>query len=548
MSAINITRTHHDGFNPAIIKFSSVKKYLLVPIEEEAPEAQFYVISNNHRYIFNIRLAVKNVQYYVPVELDGPETYLEIYRAPKEDAIGWSKLELSDTYDDSDHEYYRPVYHFAPKYGWMNDPNGLFYLDGTYHLFYQYNPFASTWGNMSWGHATTKDFVHFDHHPVALLPDELGAIFSGSIVVDKENTAGFGKNAVIAFYTNANREDFTEQQNSMAVSTDGGFTFKKYEHNPVVTFDCPDFRDPTLIRYKNQWNLFIATKQWIRIYSSQNLKEWKFESEFGHGIGNHEGVWECPTVFECDGKWVMLLNINPGGIFGGSATQYFIGDFDGHEFKCEFPPRVVKWMDYGKDAYATVAFFQPPVVTAIAWMSNWEYGKVVPSKQFRSAFSIPRTFKLVECPKTHQHTLYSLPLPSFEANFKNKADKITEACLVELDLTGVTAKSVNIVLKNEHEQVEMQLNRHNERFYFTRGCTCGIHEFGDTFCCTCWAPYHNKDDYKIKFFIDKHSVEVFDGEGEFSMTQTVFPRHPFNQIVVDPVDGEAKYTVTIKTL
>lgn len=543
MSAINIMRTHHDGFNLVVVKFSEPKKYVLIPIEEAGPESQFYVIDNNHRWIFNIRLAINKVEYYVPLELQEKDTYLEIYRAPKENAIGWSKLQLSDTFDDSDHEYYRPLYHFSPKYGWMNDPNGLFYLDGVYHLFYQYNPFASTWG-----HATTKDFIHFDHHPVALLPDELGAIFSGSIVVDKENTAGFGKNAVIAFYTNANKEDFTEQSNSIAISTDGGYTFKKYEHNPVVTFDCPDFRDPTLIRYKDQWNLFIATKQWIRIYSSKNLKEWKFESEFGHGFGNHDGVWECPTVFEVDGRWVMLLNINPGGIFGGSATQYFIGDFDGHEFKCEFQPRVVKWMDFGKDTYATVAFHNSPQLTAIAWMSNWEYGKQVPSEQFRSAFSIPRTFKIVENQLNNQRDLYSIPLPSFELKFNTKVDKITPACLVEIELTGVTAKLVNIILKNDHEHVDMEINRsHEGRFYFTRGCHSGIHDFGDTFCCTTYAPYLNKDHYLIKIFIDKYSLEVFDGEGEFSMTQTVFPRHPYNDVIVDPVNGEAKHAITIKT-
>ncbi|OHT06557.1 fructofuranosidase [Tritrichomonas foetus] len=550
MSGIQITRTHNDGFNPVVLKFDVAKKYLLIPIEEEAPERPFTVINSKYRRTFLIRLAVKKVEYNVPLELEEAGTVVEIYKAPAETAIGWSKLELADSYDTTNTDYYRPNYHFTPPFGWMNDPNGLFYLDGVYHLYYQHNPFASTWGNMSWGHATTKDFVHYEHHPIVLFPDELGHIFSGSIVIDKDNTAGFGANAVIAFYTNAGGDDYQIQTNSIAYSTDGGYTFTKYENNPVVTFDCRDFRDPTVIRYNDQWNLFIATGQCIRIYSSLNLKEWKYESTFGRGIGCHDGVWECPAVLKVDGKWVILLNINPGGPFGGSATQYFVGEFDGHQFICESDPWNTKWMDYGRDAYATVCFHNAPVNTAIAWMSNWDYAKIAPTHQFRSAFSIPRIFKLVECPCSHEHYLYSYPLPSFEEKFVNKVDELTTACLATVDLSKVTAKQVRIILKNQQEEVTLVVNREVEggRFEFERGLKSGLHTFSDAFCCLTHCPYQISDHYQLKLFVDKHSVEVFDGAGSFTMTTTVFPRSPYTTIVVEPIDGECSSTVTIKSL
>ncbi|KAK8852349.1 hypothetical protein M9Y10_017323 [Tritrichomonas musculus] len=543
MSGINISRTHSDGINPVTIKFDQVKKYVLLPIEMYGPECKFYITSNNNQnhHVYNIRLAVTKVDYHVPLKFEAPDMHIDIFRAPDENAICWKNIQLSDTFDDKNREYYRPEYHFTPKYGWMNDPNGLFYLNGVYHLYFQYNPYASVWGNMHWGHATTKDFVHFEHHDVVLVPDELGVIYSGCIVIDKDNQSGFGANSIIAFYTSARRDDYTDQHICIAVSNDG-FNFKKFEKNPIVSYNFPDFRDPCVVRYKNQWNMFVSTKQWMRIYSSQNLKDWKFESEFGHGVGCHDGVWECPGVFEIDGKWVMLVSINKGA-HGGSFVQYFIGDFDGHEFKSDFDKDEVKWMDYGYDAYATIAFHDSPQLTSLSWMRHEEYDVPVPLKQFKWGFTIPRTYKIVN------NTLYSLPLPSFESQFNKVVDKITPACLVEIELTDVTAKSVFITLKNETEHVEMEVNRMKDGiFYFERGIRSGIHiDLGDSFTTTTHAPYHTKDHYLIKLFIDKYSIEVFDAEGEFSMTHIVFPTKPYNEVVVQPVDGKANHKVTVKT-
>ena len=228
-------------------------------------------------------------------------------------------MKLSDQFDSSNREKFRPAYHFSPAWGWMNDPNGMVYKDGEYHLFYQDNPYGSMWGNMHWGHAISKDLIHWEHQPVAIAPDALGTIFSGSCVVDKDNTAGFGAGAIVAFYTSAS----DRQVQSMAYSLDNGRTFKKYDRNPILT-------------------------------SSPNLKDWTYESSFGEGQGAHAGVWECPDLIELPvkgtelKKWVLICNINPGGPFGGSATQYFVGAFDGKQFVNE-SPALTKWMDYGKE-------------------------------------------------------------------------------------------------------------------------------------------------------------------------------------------------------
>lgn len=235
-------------------------------------------------------------------------------------------------------EPYRPQYHFTTEKNWINDPCGTVFFDGKYHLMFQYNPFGDQWGNMSWGHAVSTDLVHWEELPVALAPDPLGDIFTGSAVVDVNNTAGFGANAMIAVFTHAGPAG---QQQSLAYSTNGGTDWIKYVHNPVLSNPgVPDFRDPQVFWYgpTSRWIMTLAVKDRIHIYASPDLKSWTFESEFGAGIGAHGGVWECPDFFplKVEGtgleKWVMMVSLNPGGIAGGSGMQYFVGDFDGHTF------------------------------------------------------------------------------------------------------------------------------------------------------------------------------------------------------------------------
>ena len=381
-------KIHYLGANHSLVQVQEAQKYLLLPVEEAAPEATVNVLVNNKTdQSFLVRLAVNRIDYLVPFALEqykGKTVTFDIHtgnsRANVRDAMAdacWKELRLSDTFDDANREEFRPLYHHSPLYGWMNDPNGMFYKDGEYHLYYQWNPYGSMWGNMNWGHSSSKDLISWQHHPVAIQPNGLGTVFSGSSVVDKDNTAGFGKGAVIAIYTSAG----ASQMQSLAYSLDNGMTFHVYENNPIIAAD-KECRDPNMFWHEKsgKWILILAAalekEMWI--YSSPDLKNWTKESSFGHGYGAQDGVWECPDLMELPvrgtdrTKWVLICNINPGGPFGGSAAQYFVGDFDGKNFTCDTKPEVTKWMDYGKDHYAAVSWSNTPEKrhTVIAWMSN----------------------------------------------------------------------------------------------------------------------------------------------------------------------------------
>lgn len=382
-------KIHYLGANHSLVQVREPQKYLLLPVEEAAPEATVNVLVNNKTdRSFQVRLAVNRIDYLVSFDLEqykGKTVTFDIHtgnsRANVRDAMAdacWKELKLSDTFDDANREEFRPLYHHSPLYGWMNDPNGMFYKDGEYHLYYQWNPYGSMWGNMNWGHSSSKDLISWQHHPVAIQPNGLGTVFSGSSVVDKDNTAGFGKGAVIAIYTSAG----ASQMQSLAYSLDNGMTFHVYENNPIIAAD-KECRDPNMFWHEKsgKWILILAAalekEMWI--YSSPDLKNWTKESSFGHGYGAQDGVWECPDLMELPvrgtdrTKWVLICNINPGGPFGGSAAQYFVGDFDGKTFTCDTKPEITKWMDYGKDHYAAVSWSNVPEKrhTVIAWMSNW---------------------------------------------------------------------------------------------------------------------------------------------------------------------------------
>ena len=325
-----------------IISIENPKRYLLFPVQESAPEARVVLVSDNRSVKpgFTVRLARERVDYFVPVDLSayaGKRISIDVQGVPGM-AMCWEKIQLSETFDTTNREVFRPLYHHTPAYGWMNDPNGMFYKDGVYHLYFQYNPYGSTWGNMTWGHSTSEDLTHWTFQGEAIVPDAWGTIFSGSCVVDNDNTAGFGAGAVIAFYTSAKSTPWGDSQSqSMAYSLDNGKTFVKYDHNPVLISEERDFRDPKVFWYApgKHWVMILAVGQEMWIYSSKNLKEWKKESQFGAKHGAHGGVWECPDLVELpvegtnEKKWVLICNLNPGGPFGGSAAQYFVGSFDG---------------------------------------------------------------------------------------------------------------------------------------------------------------------------------------------------------------------------
>ena len=509
-------------------------RYLWLPIQESAPEGKVQVsVAGVLQMEQNVRMARERVDYYVALDLLPYQCQGALRVCVQNVPTGSICFQQLAQNSDADFalidEKFRPLYHHTPKRGWMNDPNGMFYKDGTWHLYYQYNPYGSMWGNMHWGHSSSTDLIHWKDEGVALAPDVWGTMFSGSCVVNGE--------AVVAMYTASRPTPFggDVQAQCLAFSNDGGKSFTKYEGNPVLTAEDKDFRDPRPFWNEDikMWNLILAAGQEMRIYSSKDLKEWKYESSFGKEYGNHGGVWECPDLFKVKServkgeKWVLLCNINPGGPFGGSATQYFVGQFDGHQFTCESKPEVTKWMDYGKDHYATVSFANAPEGrrTVLAWMSNWQYANQVPTLQFRSANSIPRDLGLFEF---QGETYVSVvPSPEMLAARGAKVKQPTEACEMVVDVK----KQTEIVLSNDKgEQVVMKYDAAKQTFSMDR-TQSGDVSFSQDFPCVTEAPTYGTIK-QLRLFIDRCSIEVFDAEGKMAMTNLVFPSEPYTHLQV----------------
>ena len=530
--------------NHCLYRIQQKDKCLLLPVQESAEMSNIKVIAGNKQMkSLNVRLAMNKVDYYVPFYLDefNEEKTLALdihvngnYR--NDGGIStftcWKNIKTAESFDTTNREQYRPLYHHTPAYGWMNDPNGMFFKDGVWHLYFQHNPYGSQWENMTWGHSTSTDLIHWTFQGDPIQPDAWGSIFSGSSVVDKNNTAGFGENAIVALYTSAGEN----QTQSMAYSTDNGKTFTKYDGNPIITSNVPDFRDPHMFWNEDikKWNMILAAGQQMNIYSSDNLKDWKFESSFGAEYGSHGGVWECPDLMKMKvrgtdkEKWMLVCNINPGGPSGGSATQYFVGDFDGHKFTCESKPEVTKWMDYGKDHYATVTFDNAPNGrhVALAWMSNWQYANQVPTLQYRSANSIPRDLGLFE----YKGNTYCSVTPSEEitaARSKKPSKSLSEACEMVVNLKG----DATITLSNSKgEKVVMTYKAKDETFSMDRTLS-GKTDFSSDFAAITTAPVYGKMN-KLRIFIDKSSIEVFDNDGKMAMTNLVFPTKPYDKVTI----------------
>lgn len=541
--------------NHCLYRIQQKDKCLLLPVQESAEMSNIKVIAGNKQMkSLNVRLAMNKVDYYVPFYLDefNEEKTLALdihvngnYR--NDGGIStftcWKNIKTAESFDTTNREQYRPLYHHTPAYGWMNDPNGMFFKDGVWHLYFQHNPYGSQWENMTWGHSTSTDLIHWTFQGDPIQPDAWGSIFSGSSVVDKNNTAGFGENAIVALYTSAGEN----QTQSMAYSTDNGKTFTKYDGNPIITSNVPDFRDPHMFWNEDikKWNMILAAGQQMNIYSSDNLKDWKFESSFGTEYGSHGGVWECPDLMKMKvrgtdkEKWMLVCNINPGGPSGGSATQYFVGDFDGHKFTCESKPEVTKWMDYGKDHYATVTFDNAPNGrhVALAWMSNWQYANQVPTMQYRSANSIPRDLGLFE----YKGNTYCSVTPSEEitaARSKKPSKSLSEACEMVVNLKG----DATITLSNSKgEKVVMTYKAKDETFSMDRTLS-GKTDFSSDFAAITTAPVYGKMN-KLRIFIDKSSIEVFDNDGKMAMTNLVFPTRPYDKVTIN---GKTKKYVVYK--
>lgn len=522
--------------------------YILIPVEEKAPEIKIHVSAHNQvvQSTYNVHIAVNKIDYWIPLDVKKwkDQNITLSFQGMTKSTLGVSKIKQSDRFEFEYNEKYRPQFHFSAEHGWMNDPNGMVYLNGEYHLFFQYNPYGSMWGNMSWGHAVSTDLTSWTYLPSALVPDSLGDIFSGSAVIDVNNTAGFGKNTMVAIYTSNGKT----QQQSIAYSTDKGRTFTKYSQNPILPNPgITDFRDPKVSwnEISNQWIMALATKETISFYGSPNLKNWTKLSEFGNEMGAHGGVWECPDLFPLTyhgkTKWILLVSINPGGLNGGSATQYFIGDFDGKKFTADPLPYPL-WIDYGRDNYAGVTWSNIPKTDSrrvfMGWMSNWDYANNVPTKNFRGAMTIPRELSI----KDNGEHLVLVNYPTKEVtSLRGKAKSPHNQLIIK-------EKCINGILKNYENkfEIEMTLNRMNSKIWgfgltnssgeylnFTFDLeqnimkvdrrNCGLKDFNQKYASEPIVPLNQKDIYKIRLFIDKASSEIFINDGEIVLTNIIFP-------------------------
>ena len=555
-----------------IISVKDASKFLLLPVQDNAPEARVITVTADNMPVgvaANVRLARERVDYYVPYDIsayEGSNVTVQVLGLPA-GARCWKELKLSDTFDTADREKkFRPVYHHTPLYGWMNDPNGMFYKDGTYHLYFQHNPYGSTWGNMTWGHSTSTDLVHWHGEDIAIEPDAYGSIFSGSVVVDHYNTAGFGEGAIVAFYTSAKSSPWGDSQSqSMAYSTDGGKTFMKYGGNPVLTSDKRDFRDPKVFWYApgKHWVMILAAGQEMEIYSSRDLKAWKKESSFGAKQGAHGGVWECPDLIELpvegtdETRWVLICNINPGGPFGGNAAQYFVGTFDGKKFVNESPTET-KWMDWGKDHYATVTFNNAPDgrVIALGWMSNWQYQTVLPTMQYRGANTIARDLSLyrnadgelvMRCapsPEIEAARVETHEIPSFRVKDSYEVPSLLDdndgAYEIEMQLKNSGSSRIILTLSNDKgEKVHMHYDIARKQFVMERS-ESGRTDFSRDFPALTVAPVDDTDTINLRLFVDRSSIEAFGDGGKFVMTNRVFPSAPYNRLTFETWRGNFK--------
>ncbi|MFT0714391.1 glycoside hydrolase family 32 protein [Flagellimonas lutimaris] len=465
-------------------------------------------------------------------------------------------------------EEYRPQFHFSPEEKWMNDPNGLVYHEGIYHLFYQYYPEDIVWGPMHWGHAVSEDMVHWEHKPIALYPDENGLIFSGSAVVDKKNTSGFGKEGktpLVAIFTYHSMEGEKEGRNDfqtqgIAYSLDNGETWNKYADNPVIVNGegIKDFRDPKVFWHKpsNGWILTLVAGDHAKFYSSKNLKDWTYLSDFGKSQGAHGGVWECPDLFplQIEGsdeeKWVLIISINPGAPNGGSGTQYFVGDFDGTTFTSN--QKNPKWLDYGTDNYAGVTYNNVPEEERIfiGWMSNWDYARDTPTKKWRSAMTVPRKLSLHKV--EDDYFLANYPIDKMgdltSPTVINQVE-VAAAATDTLQVEGLyqseiqlktTAKNFQLLFKNELDEVlVLDFDATNQILTVDRTLS-GKVDFQEDF----GAKKHvaplkglKKGPHQFKILMDWSSMELFMDQGMLSITEQLFPTSPYNTLIINNENG-----------
>ncbi|WP_257348256.1 glycoside hydrolase family 32 protein [Pseudalkalibacillus decolorationis] len=465
---------------------------------------------------------------------------------------------------------YKPHLHFAPKKNWMNDPNGLVYFEGEYHLFYQYNPYDSIWGPMHWGHAVSKDMIKWSELDIALYPDEHGTIFSGSAVVDWHNSTGLfpDKPGIVSIFTQqleGSEKIPPKQSQSLAYSHDNGRTWSKYQGNPVLEHESKiDFRDPKVFWHKgtNKWVMVLATGQTISIYSSQNLIDWEFESEFGDHIGVHDGVWECPDLFQLkvenseETKWVLFVSIGDNPQFdAGSRTQYFIGSFDGSQFTAGDESN--DWLDFGKDNYAGVSFSDIPEKDGrriyLGWMSNWRYANQVPTEGWRGQMTLPRELSLRKNGEVYK--VIQKPVKELDSYFSNKEDindvigsgdglkevKINKSYLDwVLNVERIDATKFGIILHHTEEHFTRITFDSTENVVILDRKSSGIIDFSENFSNIQAVKMDNVNNIQLHMVIDSSSIELFVNEGEYAITSLIYPDKACENISIFAVNGKVK--------
>ena len=581
----------HQGDTLTVISVSQPTRYILLPIQEDKPDVPVRLNVDGQGTWMDIRLAIDSADYYVPFRLnEGQTAIVEVKNLPAT-AAAWGLLKLSNEFDTTNTEYYRPAYHFTPAYGWMNDPNGMTYLDGEYHLFYQYNPYGSKWGNMHWGHAVSPDMVHWTELEPAIERDEYGQIFSGSSYIARLPEGMEGQDPfevdrlvpgngtegdfIASYYTSDNwrMEPALLEQQSFAISTDRGRTYRKLGAPVLKSDGRRDFRDPKLFwnEQRGEWGMIVSADNEMQFYGSQNLRDWQYVSAFGDGYGVQPRMFECPDFFwlpveqeaavdnrMMKAKWVMIVNVNPGCWFGGSASQYFTGEYDGTNFTCDDPKETVKWLDWGKDHYAAVTFSCEPQgrIISIPWMSNWQYANDLPTRQYRSQMGMARQlFAFVQDGETY---VGQRPVAEMEALLQPAEAEVAEGgevrfgngeaqICVELDVKNGTT----FTLENEEGELvyfackagRLLMDRQQSGIIptpdFASETWQPLPELGLT--CGTWAPVEQlcgkKDSYHVQLWLDKCSVEMFIDGGKATMTNLVYPHTPYNMIKGEGIEN-----------
>ena len=452
----------------------------------------------------------------------------------------------------------RPQFHFTPAKNWTNDPNGLVFFKGEYHLFYQYNPFGDTWGHMSWGHAVSNDMLHWKHLPVALPEADGIMMFSGSAVVDWNNTSGFGKGGeppLIAVYTG---HTATHQHQSIAYSTDRGRTWTKYSGNPVIPSKRRHFRDPKVFWHEEsgQWIMLtvLADERKVRFFGSKNLKDWTRLSDFGPSGAFPVSNWECPDLFELpvenapgESKWVLQVDSGNGHPAGGSGCQYFVGGFDGRRFRSDNPPESALWVDYGKDFYAGQSWSDVPAADGrrliLGWMNNWRYARLIPTNPWRGAMTLPREvslrrypegIRLRQAPLREARKLRGEHLSLRDVSVEEAASKIRERNFdadtleieVEIELGGAAEAGLSVRGNGQGQRTLIGYSPALGHLFVDRAAS-GATDFHDDFsgrhAARLAAP---EGKVKLHVFVDRSSVEVFGGDGRATITERIFPDPP----------------------